>query len=160
MMNTNNASIKTLPLASQSKRRAIVLTCYLGAIIAAIGMVLAENSTWMQALIIAPFTVASVIAMGLLLQPHRLGISDGPDETLDERQRQARNKTYLAAFRILGSCVMFGALYWYTASETNLNLWLPSTSLERNIVFCVITILAITLPTAMTAWNEPDAIAD
>ena len=87
---------KSVPL-TRTARRAIVLTCYLGAVIMAFGWTLEQPLRWF---VVIPFGFACILAMGLLLMPYLLGVSDGGDEMLDERQRQARNLNYLNAFAL------------------------------------------------------------
>jgi hypothetical protein len=142
---------KSAPL-KRNARRAIVLTCYLGAIIMAFGWTLEQPLRWF---VVIPFGIASILTMASLLMPYPLGVSDGGDEMLDERQQQARNLNYLNAYRILGLIVIFTALYWYIATDSG-RFWLPKTSYEINVVFWGVMLLAITLPTAIAAWTEPD----
>ena len=146
---------KSVPL-TRIARRAIVLTCYLGAIIMAFGWTLEQPPRWF---VMIPFGFACILAMGLLLMPYLLGVSDGGDEMLDERQRQARNLNYLNAYRILGLLVIATALYWYIATDSG-RFWLPKTSYETNVVFWGLMLLCITLPTAIAAWTEPDPMLE
>lgn len=137
-------------------RRAIVLTCYLGAIIMALGWTLEQPLRWF---VVIPFGFTCILTMGSLLMPYALGVSDGGDEMLDERQQQARNLNYLNAYRILGLLTMFMALYWYIATDSG-RFWLPKTSYEINVVFWGVMLVCITLPTAIAAWTEPDPMLE
>ena len=141
---------------NRNARRAIVLTCYLGAIIMAFGWTLEQPLRWF---VVIPFGFACILAMGSLLMPYALGVSDGGDEMLDERQQQVRNLNYLNAYRILGLLVVCTALYWYIAADSG-QFWLPKTSYEINVVFWGVLLLAITLPTAIAAWTEPDPMPE
>jgi predicted permease len=146
---------KFAPL-KRNARRAIVLTCYLGAIIMAFGWTLEQPLRWF---VVIPFGIACILTMASLLMPYALGVSDGGDEMLDERQQQTRNLNYLNAYRILGLIVMFTMLYWYIATDSG-RFWLPKTSYEINVVFWGVMLLAITLPTAIAAWTEPDPMLE
>ena len=90
-------------------------------------------------------------AVAKLLQPLRLGISDGPDAALDERQIAARNGQYLNAYRVLGAFTVFLALYFMLAQDGN--WWLPHSLAESQLVFWAVWIFAVTLPTALIAWT-------
>jgi hypothetical protein len=138
---------------NRNVRRAIVLTCYLGAIIMALGWTLEQPLRWF---VVIPFGFACILTMGLLLMPYALGVSDGGDEMLDERQQQTRN---LNAYRILGLLVIFTALYWYIATDSG-RFWIPKTSYEINVVFWGSMLICITLPTAIAAWTEPDPMLE
>ena len=158
MSNTDEmkAVQKMFPPLKRNARRAIVMTCYLGGIIMAFGWTLEQPLRWF---VVIPFGFACILAMGLLLMPHALGVSDGADELLDERQLQRRNKTYLDAYRILGLLVMFAALYFYIAATSG-KWWLPKNEYEMNVIFWGTMLLTITLPTALTSWSEPDPILE
>jgi hypothetical protein len=152
----NNAAIKTATPIKQNVRRAIVMACYLGGILMAFGWLLEQPLRWF---VVIPCGFACILSMGLLLMPYVLGVSDGTDEMLDERQLQHRNKTYLDAYRILGLLVMFAALYFYIAGTSG-KWWLPKSEYEMNVVFWGTMLLVITLPTALAAWSEPDPILE
>jgi hypothetical protein len=89
---------------------------------------------------------------------------------LDERPLQRRNKTHLDAYRILGLLVMFAALYFYStftallqhfySAATSGKWWVPKSEYEINVVFWSTMLIAATLPTALTAWFEPDRITE
>ena len=143
---------RSLPLTARRTRRALVLTTYLGYL----GMVLAWSvlEQPLRWLFVLPLGFAAILAMGLLLMPQLLGISEGADEQLDERQVAVRNRTYLNAYRILGALVILTALYYMLAQGGG--WWLPSSDLETQAFFWGSWLLALTLPTALTAWSEPD----
>jgi hypothetical protein len=141
----------------RSIRRTIVLTCYLGyAGMAASWAWLEHPLRWV---FVIPLGLACIVAMSLLLMPQILGVSDGTDEMLDERQLKLRNQTYLNAYRGLGSLVMLSAVYAYIATDSGM-WWLPRTNLELQTVFWAAMLIAITLPAAIGTWNEPDPIED
>jgi hypothetical protein len=141
----------------RAARRAIVLTCYLGyAGMVASWALLEQPLRWVFVL---PLGLACILAMGALLMPQTLGVSDGSDEMLDERQLKIRNQTYLNAYRGLGLLVMIGALYAYIAADSG-KWWMPRTSDEIQAAFWGVWLICVTLPAAIGAWNEPDPITD
>jgi hypothetical protein len=148
-------SIMATPI-KRNIRRSIVLACYLGGFIMALGWLLEQPLRWF---VVIPSGLACILSMSSLLAPHMLGVSDGADELLDERQRQRRNRTYLTAYQILGLLVMFAALYFYIAGTSG-TWWLPKSEYEFNVVFWGTMLLTTTLPTALSAWFEPDPIED
>jgi hypothetical protein len=152
----NNTAIMTSKPLKQHLRRAIVLGCYLGGVLMAIGWTLEQPLRWF---VVIPYGMVCILSMGLLLMPYVLGISEGTDEMLDERQRQARNQTYLNAYRILGLMVILTAGYFHVAVADG-RWWLPKTEYELNIAFWGTLLIAITLPAALTAWLEPDPILE
>lgn len=97
-------------------------------------------------------------AVARLLQPQRLGISDGPDAALDERQIAARNGHYLNAYRVLGAFTVFLALYFMLAQDGN--WWLPHNLTESQLVFWAVWIFAVALPTALIAWTEGEPLPE
>jgi hypothetical protein len=152
----NKTAIMTSTPIKQNVRRAIVLGCYLGGILMAFGWTLEQPLRWF---LVIPCGFICILCMGSLMTPYTLGVSDGTDEMLDERQLQRRNKTYLEAYRIIGLLVMFAALYFYIAG-TSRKWWLPKSEYEINVVFWGTMLLVITLPTALAAWSEPDPILE
>lgn len=134
-------------------RRTLILVAYLGYL----GVVLAWSlldppGRW---LLVLPLGLAAVVGTGMLLMPQVLGVSDGTEAMLDERQLALRNRTYLNAYRVLGALVVLGALYVMLAHGSG--WWLPRTNLALQAVFWGVWLLAVTLPTAILAWSEPDA---
>lgn len=134
-------------------RRALVLTMYLGYL--AMTLAWAFLDAPLRWLLVIPLGLAALISLATLMMPRLLGTSDGADDDLDERQLQTRNKAYLAAYRVLGVSVMLAALYYMMARGSG--LWLPTTDLETQALFWGAWGFSLTLPSAMLAWNEPDA---
>lgn len=146
----------SVPL-KRTYRRAIVLACYLGyAAMTASWALLEIPLRWVFAI---PLGFICIVSMGLLLMPHVLGVADGSDEMLDERQVRLRNQTYLNAYRGLGTLVMLGALYGYIATDSG-TWWIPKSSSELQAVFWGVMLIALSLPTAIAAWTEPDPPVD
>ncbi len=143
-------------VSSRRSRRTLVLAVYLGYV----ALVLA----W--ALLPVPLRWVAVALLGLLvltavvrlLQPQRLGISEGPDAALDVRQIAARNGQYLNAYRVLGAFTIFLALYYMLAQDGS--WWLPRSLAESQLVFWAVWIFAVTLPTALIAWTEDEPLPE
>jgi len=93
----------------------LVLACYLG-YAGMVGAWALLDHPW-RWLFVVPLGLGAIWAMGMLLAPSMLGVSDGSDADLDERQIQARNRAYLWAYRTLGASVMLAALYYMIATE-------------------------------------------
>ena len=144
---------RSAALLSRLNRRLLVLTCYAGYLLMTLAWTLLEQP-WRWFAVI-PLGMVSILAMGLLMMPALLGVSDGADNLLDERQMQLRNEGYVWAYRLLGTAVILSALYLMMASGSS--WWLPRTELALQAVFWGVWGLAITLPTAVIAWREPDS---
>ena len=88
--------------------------------------------------------------------------ANSPDAALDERQQRVRDRAYLHGYQALGATIVFGGIYALLAWDTRakLGLWLPRTWNETQAVFWGLFLLALTLPTAIIAWTEPDLPAD
>jgi hypothetical protein len=142
----------SLPPVARRTRRVLVLTAYLGYAAMLLAWTLLEQPVrW---LFVLPLGLAAILAMGMLLMPQLLGVSEGADEQLDERQIALRNRTYLNAYRVLGALVVLSALYYMLAQGGG--WWLPRSDLETQAFFWGSWLIALTLPTAITAWTEPD----
>ncbi|WP_412026941.1 hypothetical protein [Deinococcus yunweiensis] len=96
----------------------------------------------------------TVAAGGSLMMPRNLGISDGPDSELDERQRRVRDEAYVNAYRLL--CTLFILVRLYVMIGHDAGWWLPRSSNELQATFWSGLLLASTLPSAILAWTEPD----
>lgn len=134
-------------------RRTLILAAYLGYL----GMVLAWSlldppARWF---LVLPLGLIAVVAGGGLLMPQILGVSDGADAMLDERQTALRNRAYLNGYRVLGALTILAALYCMLAQGAG--WWLPRTDLALQAVFWGVWLLVTTLPTALLAWTEPDS---
>jgi len=133
-------------------RRSLVLACYLGYAGMVASWALLDHP-WRWVLVI-PLGLGAVWAMSMLLAPSLLGVSDGADADLDERQIQARNRAYVWAYRALGTLVTLAALYYMIATDSG--WWLPRSWNEVQALFWGVWLLATTLPTAIVAWTEAD----
>lgn len=140
------------PAPNRRVRRALVVACYLG-YAGMVGAWALLDHPW-RWLFVVPLGLCAIWAMGTLLAPAMLGVSDGADADLDERQIQSRNRAYLWAYRTLGASVMLAALYYMIATDAG--WWLPRSWNELQAFFWGVWLLAATLPTAILAWTEAD----
>jgi hypothetical protein len=129
-----------------------VLACYLGYVGMVASWALLDHP-WRWVLVI-PLGLGAVWAMSMLLAPSLLGVSDGADADLDERQIQARNRAYVWAYRLMAAGVMLAALYYMIATDSG--WWLPREWNAVQAFFWGVWLLAATLPTAILAWTEAD----
>jgi hypothetical protein len=87
-------------------------------------------------------------------------VGDMPDEYLDERQRSRRDHSYRFSYIYFSGSVTFLALYLFLAADASkLNLPLPAKA-DANWWFWLILYPAISLPSAVYAWIEPDLPKD
>ncbi|WP_295820927.1 hypothetical protein [uncultured Deinococcus sp.] len=148
-MNTPPRYVSPRPLAV---RRRLVLAAYLGYAALLLAWTLLPRP-W-NLLVAGIVGVLTVAAGGNLMRPRHLGISDGPDTLLDERQLRIRNEAYLNAYRVLG--LLFIVVPLYAMIGLDNGWWLPRTFNELQAVFWGALLLASTLPSAILAWTEPD----
>jgi len=150
-MTTHSSARRKLPL-SLIQRRLRVVAVYLGYLAMVLAWSFSEHPwRWM---LVVPLGIITLLAFFDLLQPRRLGTSDGTDEELDERQVQIRNVGYLNAYRGLGGLATLYGLYYFIAGDTG--WWLPTTENERTAFFWGIWGVAMSMPAAILAWTEPD----
>ena len=147
-----------VPLLKRSTRRWLVIGCYGGYVLLVLVWVFASPALIRLGLQLL-FGLTSVMCMGMLMMPNILGISDGDQALLDERQRGFRNAMYVRAYQMLTLLVMALSLYVYIASDSKMG-WLPQSNLELQAVFWGIFIFVTTLPAALIAWLEPDPLLE
>ncbi|WP_424950436.1 hypothetical protein [Deinococcus sp.] len=153
-----------VPVPRTSRRR-LVLESYLGfALFALLTMVLPplfRAQGWPNFLVpvaVLPLAIMVIRCSYRLLQPQRLGIADGADAMLDERQLLLRGRAYLNAYRVLGLLIMLGLLYISLAADQG---WpMPHGYPAWNLLYMAALLLSLTLPSALLAWTEPDPPAD
>ena len=90
-------------------------------------------------------------------------VADKEDHNIDERQRTVRDSAYRLAYQIVTIGLLSVLLYAQLAS--GFQWWLPLPSEEMlpstiGMVFTLVLILTVTLPTSIVAWNEPDLEPD
>lgn len=153
-----NASVPfTAPLAPLGQRRRVVLLTFGG--YALVLLVLALQSLfklgdWILLLPIPLGMVATFIGGIQLMKPSRLGLPEGRDRTMDERQWQRLSQAHTVAYRILGMIFLLSTGYFYAAHGQNLPL--PTSSFAWSTIWLGAAIFIPVLPTAILAWTEPD----
>lgn len=132
---------------------------YAFAILAYLAYEVVKGNEW-------PFVISSLAGMIImafgaiqLMKPARLGLPEGRDHTLDERQWQQLSKAHMTAYRILGIIFMLATLYFYVAHKDT-HLPLPSRSYAWATIWLGAVMFIPALPTAILAWTEPDPVED
>ncbi len=87
------------PLLKQSTRRWLVVGCY-GGYAGLILFWVFLGAGLLKTALLMLIGLTCVMCMGMLLMPNILGISDGMEQLLDERQRAFRNVMYVRAYRL------------------------------------------------------------
>lgn len=158
MSDTRTALQRPVPSSGRTIRRALVLATYLGYILL-VAMFWARSvrdlPAWFLLLVLAPGSVTLLSFVGLYTATH--SIADQPDKRLDERQRLIRDRAYRSAYQVLAAVFLMSALYSYIALDSG-SLWFPRTANQLNAFFWGAMLLAMTLPTAIIAWTEPDDV--
>lgn len=155
-----NATLPTpRPLAPLAKRRRLILLA-VGGYALAIASYLAYEA--FRASSGLPFVVGSLVGMlvmmsGLipLLKPSRLGLPEGRNWQMDERQWQRLSEAHLLAYRLLGAVFMLSAFYFYLGHK-NGTLPLPTSNYAWLTIYMGAIFFIPALPTMILAWTEPD----
>ena len=106
---------------------------------------------------VASFVQLALLVVGfvgvILLRAAMRGIADFPDTAVDERIISSRNAAYLEAYRWLAAGTALVMLIAFAASIRGRALT------TNNIPTLMLSFLlaAISLPSAVLAWNQPDA---
>lgn len=148
------------PLAPLTQRRRYVglaIGGYALAILCYLAYELIRGNEW-------PFVIGSLVGMTLaafgaiqLMTPARLGLPQGRDHSLDERQWQQLSRAHMTAYRILGVIFMLATLYFYLAHR-NAHLPLPAHSYAWATIWLGAVLFIPALPTMILAWTEPDPL--
>jgi hypothetical protein len=86
-------------------------------------------------------------------------VGELPDQYLDERERSTRDRGYRLAYIYFAGAITVIALYLYLVVQApRLGLLLPSAS--GVLWFWPVLYTALSLPSAMYAWPEPDPLKD
>lgn len=148
------------PLAPLARRRRLVLMT-VGGYALALAVALLYSATqpgneW-------PFVVGSVLGLVVmaagalpLYRPSRLGLPEGRDSHLDERQWQRLSQAHMTAYRMVGGFFLLACLYFYAAHQPDRHLPLPSTSYAWALIWVGAVSFLPLLPTLVLAWTEPD----
>ena len=82
-------------------------------------------------------------------------MADLPEAYVDERMRQVRDRHYRLAYITLAGLIAPVLLALYIAADARLVQWRPQPR-HLHALFWVVQIVAMTLPSALVAWNEPE----
>ena len=81
-----------------------------------------------------------------------------PENQLDERERQERNRASFQAHSVFSGIVLIGVLYMMLTTDMAINgkldLWQPTTGEHWNAVFGGLILLSFTLPGAILAFGK------
>lgn len=83
------------------------------------------------------------------------GMADLPDELIDERMQQVRNRQYRAAYIALSSLTALVLLLAWIAADASRVQWQPQARHLEAMFWCVL-MLSIGLPSMLLAWTEPE----
>lgn len=79
---------------------------------------------------------------------------NAPDNDLDERQVQIRNQAYRLAYIGISTLIILALVYTMLAQD--FHWYLPTGSVETNVLFWSVWFLVMTLPSAILAWTETE----
>ena len=98
-----------------------------------------------------------VMTLGLLplFKPSRLGLPEGRNWQMDERQWQRLSEAHLLAYRLLGALFMLSAFYFYLGHK-NGALPLPTSNYAWLIIYMGAIFFIPALLNMILAWTEPD----
>jgi hypothetical protein len=110
------------------------------------------------ALIVAALAIFVVLA-GSSLQRQ----TQEPENLLDEREREERNRASFQAHSVFSGIVLIGVLYMMLttdmAANDKLHLWQPTEGSHWNAIFGGLILLSFTLPGAIIAFgNAPPEV--
>jgi hypothetical protein len=105
------------------------------------------------AMIVAAFAIFIVLA-GSSLQRQ----TQEPENLLDEREREERNRASFQAHSVFSGIVLIGVLYMMLttdmAANGKLQLWQPTDGSHWNAIFGGLVLLSFTLPGAVLAFGK------
>jgi len=105
------------------------------------------------AMIVAAFAIFIVLA-GSSLQRQ----TQEPENLLDEREREERNRASFQAHSVFSGIVLIGVLYMMLttdmAANGKLQLWQPTDGSHWNAIFGGLILLSFTLPGAVLAFGK------
>lgn len=141
----------------QRARRRLVIAMY-GIPSIAIGSQILFPSLF-SSLILLVSVIPTLICWAWVVGATR-AVGDMPDEYLDERERSTRDTSYRLAYAYFtGAIVLLGLYVYFAVDAPRLGLPLPTLS-SSSIWFPTLLYSALSLPSAMFAWLEPDPVED
>ena len=149
-------------LRSQRNRRMLVVVMALGFVLVAMGSYWSTLKTNMNissgtAVIIysvtAIFVILAVLVSYLLLRISVRGISDAPDELLDERQIRVRDTSFRYAYYAMNYLII--GLLILMLSGPELKLFEPEGN-DGSYVIIAVLFAFVSMPSMVLAWRERD----
>ena len=143
--------------SSHGRRRRAVVAHFLAILVALVAWHLGTSSPeglfWPSMVAFLVFAaVGSLICVAVKNSTQRIAEGWG-DDGLDERQREVRDRSYRAAYRVLA--VSSVAIVAYVQFALLAGLPLPGRE-HAYILFPLCIWLAAVLPTTILAWTEPE----
>lgn len=135
-------------LRPRGRRRAFVLATL--ASIVSVTIACLVDQSWLVVVMLVP-------AFGAWWGLQRVvrGIADLPDAYVDERMRQVRNGYYRKAYVLLAGLTAVVLLGLYLAVDAR-RVQLALQARHLHALFWAVELLALTLPSMLVAWNEPE----
>ncbi|WP_161883565.1 hypothetical protein [Deinococcus alpinitundrae] len=147
------------PLASLARRRTIVMIAVAGYLLVLFALLLFMTTR------VSHDVIVTLVAIGVLIslvgalplwRPSRLGLPEGRDATMDERQWQRLSQAHVSAYRLVGGALVLSGAYFVLGFPLPTSHLLPSSHVVGNLVFSALMLIIPILPTAILAWNEPE----
>lgn len=107
-----------------------------------------------SAFLTLPLLAAGWVGYSLLKWAVR-GMADLPDELIDERMREVRNRHYRLAYVTLSSTSVLVLLTMWIGADARRIGWQPE-SWHLEAVFWAFLFFSICLPSMYVAWSEPE----
>jgi apolipoprotein N-acyltransferase len=146
-----------LPLRLETRRALVVLEFVCTVVAVVLGVLgIVWINTWFLVLGALPAMLAAAVAHTRLAMSIQ-NIAQVSVRTLDERQRDARDRAFSRSLGIVGATL--GALFAYALLALFFDLWTPGPS-SLWLVLWLPMQLCFGLPTAIIAWTEPDTMPD
>ncbi len=163
-MTDTNTKVLWIKIDTRSRRRWAVLAMYTGYIAGCAFAAGTRNSSGIAfqlniCLMSIAFLIPGVcwLALAKLLREYGLPGDSRLFVSRDERQTMMRHQAFVRAYRILEAVICIGLVYVMLASDSG--FWLPGPRYVKFVLFGLI-LVATSLPSAVIAWSEPDAVPD
>lgn len=141
---------------SKPKRRAAVLISYASFLVLAILLSRqVELPVFLHIALLLTSGIVFVISLNFLYNDTQLWhFGNAPDDQLDERQVQVRNRAYRLAYSGVAGVFILTMIYYAFAVDKN--LWLPKNWNEADVMVWTVIFTALTLPSSILAWMEEE----
>jgi hypothetical protein len=157
-------ALRGVTFESTRRRRAVVIglyasylaliACFAGAGRSGFGLVLLVALLPTAAVLVWSFMALSQIALPYASESVGVKLPE-----LDERQLQVRDRAFYRAYQVLSSVAGLWIVYETIArTSTRPWFWVPVSFDEYQALVWGYLLLAMTLPSAVIAWTEPDPV--